>query len=78
MAPLAFQESRLSPLVEPIARGHMEVWNMLKEHIEMTVEMKLEQLYQMIVLPECQRRGKPQTEFKELLASIPVELVRLV
>ena len=75
MAPLAFQESRLSPLEEPIVRGHMEVWSILKDHIEMTVEMKLEQLYQMIVSSEYQNREQPHTEFEELLSSLPVESV---
>ena len=75
MAPLAFQESRLSPLEEPIVRGHMEVWSILKDHIEMTVEMKLEQLYQMIVSSEYQNREQPHTEFRELLSSLPVESV---
>ena len=75
MAPLAFQESRLSPLEEPIVRGHMEVWSILKDHIDMTVEMKLEQLYQMIVSSEYQNREQPHTEFEELLSSLPVESV---
>merc|ERR1719234_1622793 len=30
-------------------KGHMEVWDILKDHIEMTVELKLEQLFYMIL-----------------------------
>ena len=68
-------ESRLSPLEEAIVRGHMEVWTILKEQTEMTVELKLEQLHNMMVSAEYQNRGKPHTEFKELLSSLPLESV---
>ena len=53
---------------------HMEVWSILKEHIEMTDELKLEQLYNMITTG-YRYREEPHTEFKELLASMPVESV---
>ena len=59
-------------------RGHMEVWNILKDHIEMTVELKLEQLYKMITTTAYRHREEPHTEFKELLASMPVESVTLL
>ena len=52
----------------------MEVWSILKEHIEMTDELKLEQLYNMITTG-YRYREEPHTEFKELLASMPVESV---
>jgi len=75
MAPLAFRRPLMSPLEEAIQRGHMEVWNILKDHIEMTVELKLEQLYNMITTA-YRYREEPHTEFKELLSSMPVELVK--
>merc|ERR1719397_1646654 len=75
MAPLAFQRPLMSPLEEAIERGHMEVWSILKEHIEMTDELKLEQLYKMITT-SYRYREEPHTEFKELLASMPVESVK--
>ena len=34
MTPLAFRSPLMSPLEEAIERGHMEVWNILKDHIE--------------------------------------------
>merc|ERR1719397_338831 len=76
MAPLAFQRPLMSPLEEAIERGHMEVWSILKEHIEMTDELKLEQLYKMITMRGYRYREEPHTEFKELLASLPVESVK--
>jgi len=75
MAPLAFRRPLMSPLEEAIERGHMEVWSILKEHIEMTDELKLEQLYNMITTG-YRYREEPHTEFKELLASMPVESVK--
>ena len=54
----------------------MEVWNLLKDHIEMTVELKLEQLYNMITTV-YRYREEPHTEFKELLSSLPLESVTL-
>ena len=59
-------------------RGHMEVWNILKDHIEMTEELKLEQLHKMITTTAYKYREEPHTEFKELLASMPVESVTLL
>ena len=55
----------------------MEVWSILKEHIDMTDELKLEQLYKMITTRGYRYREEPHTEFKELLASLPVESVIL-
>ena len=58
--------------------GHMEVWKILKDHIEMTVELKLEQLYNMIVHQVYRWHKEPYTEFKELLSSLPVESITLI
>jgi ankyrin repeat protein len=69
----------LSPLEDAIARGHMEVWELLKDHVEMTVELKLEQLYNMIVSSENQDRKEPYTvQFRELLSSVPIGSVTLI
>merc|ERR1719153_988531 len=53
----------------------MEVWNLLKEQIEMTDELKLVQLYNMITTG-YRYREEPHTEFKVLLSSMPVETVK--
>ena len=64
-----------SPLEEAIVRGHWEIWNILKDHIEMTVELKLEQLYNMMVHQKNCGREDPHKEFRELLSSLPVESI---
>ena len=76
MAPLAFRRPNMSPLEQALEGGNMEVWNLLKDHIEMTVELKLEQLYNMITTV-YRYREEPHTEFKELLSSLPLESVTL-
>ena len=76
MAPLAFRRPNMSPLEQALEGGNMEVWNLLKDHIEMTVELKLEQLYNMITTA-YRYREEPHTEFKELLSSLPLESVTL-
>ena len=69
----------LSPMEDAIARGHMEVWDLLKDHVEMTVEMKLDQLYNMIVSTSNRDRKKPYTvQFRELLSSVPIDSVTLI
>ena len=51
----------------------MAIWNLLKDHVEMSLEMKLEQLYNMIVSSENRDRKEPYTDqFRELLSSLPV------
>ena len=57
----------------------MEVWDLLKDHVEMTVEMKLDQLYNMIVSTSNRDRKKPYTvQFRELLSSVPIDSVTLI
>merc|ERR1719500_304401 len=75
MAPLAFRRPNMSPLEQALEGGNMEVWNLLKDHIEMTAELKLEQLNNMITTV-YRYREEPHTEFKELLSSLPVESVK--
>ena len=76
MAPLAIRRPNMSPLEQALEGGNMEVWNLLKEQIEMTDELKLVQLYNMITTA-YRYREEPHTEFKELLSSMPVETVIL-
>ena len=74
MAPLATSHQNQSPLEAALERNLMEIWNILKKRIKMTVELKLEQLQCMIVSAHWEE-WKPHTEFKQLLSSIPVESV---
>ena len=56
-----------------IMMGCMDMWKMLREHIELTDEDKIEQLFYM--MSETEGRPFPLEEFKELLASLPVDKV---
>ena len=71
-----------STLEEAMKSCHMEVWKILKDHIEMTEELKLDQLYNMIVHQVYRWQDSYQEEsykeFKELLSSLPVELISLI
>ena len=77
--PSPYDSNLSSPLEDATWSSHMEVWKILKDHIEMTVELKLEQLYLMIVhqvyrwQDSCQEES--YKEFKELLSSLPVESI---
>ena len=63
-----------SPLETAIDCGRMEIWNMMKEGLEFTEKEKLKQLCRMIVARKMEQ-DDPWKEFKELLLSLPVELV---
>jgi len=81
LADQAFPAPYFSPLDEALIRCHMEVWKLLKGHIEMTVQMKLSQLHQMLrrmAKMETRKIGETDLldEFKELLTSLPVEMVK--
>ena len=57
----------------------MEVWDLLKDHVEMTMEMRMEQLYNMILSSENRDRKEPYTvQFRELLSSVPIGSVTLI
>ena len=63
-----------SPLETAIAKNQIEIWNILRNGLELSEKEKLVQLRAMI---ECGRMEKDVyfEEFKELLSSLPVELV---
>ena len=63
-----------SPLETDIEEGRMEIWNIMREGLELSETEKLEQLCRMIVAGKMDP-DDPWKEFKELLTSLPVELV---
>ena len=65
-----------SPLETAIDNGRMEIWNIMRERLELTDEEKLEQLNRMIMAGKMEQ-DEPWKEFKELLSSLPLELVIL-
>ena len=65
-----------SPLETAIDNGRMEIWNIMRERLELTDEEKLEQLGRMIMAGKMEQ-DEPWKEFKELLSSLPLELVIL-
>merc|ERR1719239_525064 len=68
----AFEDK--SPLETAIDKGQMEIWNIMREGLELTDQEKLEQLCRMIVAGKMEQ-DEPWKEFKELLSSLPLELV---
>ena len=65
-----------SPLETAVDNGRMEIWNLLREGLELTEREKLEQLCRMIVAGKMEE-DDPWKEFKDLLATLPVELVSI-
>ena len=63
-----------SPLETAIDCGRMEIWNIMREGLDLTEKDKLEQLCRMIVAGKMEQ-DDPWKEFKELLSSLPVDLV---
>ena len=63
-----------SPLKTAIEGGRMEIWNIMREGLELLEAEKLDQLCRMIVAGKM-NLDDPWKEFKELLSSLPVELV---
>merc|ERR1719239_2132298 len=63
-----------SPLETAIDNGRLEIWNIMREGLELTDQEKLEQLCRLIVAGKMEP-DKPWKEFKELLSSLPLELV---
>ena len=63
-----------SPLEMAIINGQMDFWNIMREGTELTEEEKLLQLRRMI-LDGKMEEDNPCKEFKELLPSLPVEMV---
>ena len=65
---------RQSPLEMAIINGQMDFWNIMREGTELTEKEKLVQLQRMIVDGKMDQ-DNPCKEFKELLSSLPVEMV---
>ena len=63
-----------TPLDTAIDSGRMEIWNIIRKGLEFSETDKLEQLCRMIVSGKMDQ-DDPWKEFKELLATLPVELV---
>ena len=63
-----------SPLETAIDYNRMEIWNIMREGFELSETEKLEQLCRMIVAGNMDQND-PWKEFKELLSSLPIELV---
>ena len=63
-----------SPLETAIANNQIEIWKIMRNGLELSEKEKLVQLRAMI---ECGRMEEDAycKEFKELLSSLPVELV---
>merc|ERR1719391_1998717 len=63
-----------SPLEMAIKNRQMDFWNIMRENTELTENEKLVQLRRMIMV-ENMEEDNPSKEFKELLSSLPVEMV---
>ena len=57
-----------------IDSGRMEIWNIIRKGLEFSETDKLEQLCRMIVSGKMDQ-DDPWKEFKELLSTLPDELV---
>ena len=66
-----------SPLETAIENDRMEIWNIMREGLELSKTDKMQQLCRMIVAGKMDQ-DDPWREFKELLATLPVELVFIV
>ena len=68
--------NRLPPLRIAIKFGFMQIWKMIRDQMELTEEAKLDQLYFMLEERQIESPTVPPLkEFKELLLSLPMELV---
>ena len=64
-----------SPLETAIKNDRMDIWSILVEHIgELSKKEKLQQL-RIMVLAGMMEKDVPCKQFKELLKSLPVEMV---
>ena len=66
-----------SPLETAIDEGRMEIWNIMREGLELSEPEKLKQMRKMIML-DVSEEEKPWNEFKELLASVSVECSQII
>ena len=63
-----------SALETAIDNNQMEIWKMMREHVELSEYEVLEQLQAMIAAGR-EEDAHPQEEFQELLSSLPIEVV---
>ena len=63
-----------SALETAIDNNQMEIWKMMREHVELSEYEVLEQLQAMIAAGR-EEDVHPQEEFQELLSSLSVEVV---
>ena len=63
-----------SPLDSAIDNNRMEIWNIMREGLELSETDKLQQLCRMIVAGKMEQVD-PWKEFKEILSTLPVDLV---
>ena len=65
------QHNQLPPLGIAIQFGFMDIWRIIWDHVELTEEAKLKQLYYMISERGDKRANLlPLKEFKEVLSSL--------
>ena len=65
---------QLPPLGIAIMLNYMDIWQILREHIELTEEAKIEQLFFMMS-EMSENQPFPMEQFKELLGALPVDKV---
>ena len=69
-----FAYDNKSALETAIDNNQMEIWKMMREHVELSEYEVLEQLQAMIAAGR-EEDARPQEEFQELLSSLSVEVV---
>ena len=63
-----------SPLETAIEKNQMEIWQIMRDRVDLSENEKLEQLRAMIVAAKMEV-DNPCKEFRDLLSSLPIELV---
>ena len=64
-----------SALETAIINNQMEIWKMMRDHVDLSEYEVLEQLQAMIAAGR-EEDAHPQEEFQELLSSLSVEVVK--
>ena len=63
-----------SPLETAIEKNQMEIWQIMRDCVDLSENEKLEQLRAMIVAGKMEG-DNPCKEFRDLLSSLPIESV---
>ena len=63
-----------SPLETAIEKNQMEIWQIMRDCVDLSENEKLEQLRAMIVAGKMEL-DNPCKEFRDLLSSLPIEVV---